>query len=64
MMQNVLQDMINSALAGTVSVPTVERDTFGIKGTIMRADCSSSAAGIKLPSEGFFQLAFAFRIKQ
>ena len=63
-MQNVLQEMIDNAQRGVVSVPTIDKSTFGLKGTIMRVDCSSAAAGVKLPAEGFFQLAFAFRIKQ
>jgi hypothetical protein len=57
--------MMTSAAAGRLTAPIIDaRDTFGIKGAILRIECSSNAAGIKLPAEGRFQLALAYWIKQ
>jgi hypothetical protein len=55
--------MTNSALAGRITMPVIDRTTFGLKGTVLRVGCSTRAAGIRLPAEGYYQFAFAYRIK-
>lgn len=64
MLEQVFQQFIEGALAGRLAVPQIEHDTFGVKVNIIRVECSSQAAGIKLPAEGYFQIALAYRIRQ
>lgn len=63
-MEEVFDDIITNALAGRLVMPEIDEDTFGIKAAIVRVPCSNEVAGFKLPAEGYFQLAFAYRIKQ
>lgn len=64
MMEQLLNDVITNALAGRLVMPDIDKDTFGIEAAIIRVPCSNQAAGFTLPSEGYFQLDFAWRIKQ
>lgn len=63
-MQGLLQDIIDAITSRQeVVAPEIDKSTFGVKGTIMHVTCANKAGGMKLPAEGYFQLAFAFRIK-
>jgi hypothetical protein len=55
--------IIRGATSGNLQSPVIDKSTFGLKGAILQVSCSNKAAGFKLPSEGYYQLAFAYRIK-
>lgn len=61
-LERMFNDLIAGAESGTLKAPVIDKKTFGIKGAIIRVSCSNQAAGFKLPSEGYYQLAFAYRI--
>lgn len=59
----MLDTIMRGATSGNLMAPEIDKSTFGLKGAIIHVPCSNKAAGFKLPSEGYYQLAFAYRIK-
>lgn len=59
----MIANIKNSALRGVFVYPKIDRDTFGLKAAILEVTCSTTAAGIKLPAEGYYQVAIAYRTK-
>jgi hypothetical protein len=63
-MQRMLVELTNNAVQGRLVFPNIEKDTFGIKAAVITVSCGQTAAGVRLPAEGYYQLAFAYRIKE
>ncbi|GBG00597.1 hypothetical protein Rsub_13407 [Raphidocelis subcapitata] len=62
-----IKEMFTSLITALIEDPTSDQafdePTFGMKATILHIACNNEAAGIKLPSEGYSQFAFAYKIK-
>ena len=62
-LKQMFANVVNAVMADPFSVPEYDKPTFGIKATVLRVNCNNKAAGIRLPSEGYLQFAFAYKIK-
>lgn len=55
--------LIQAIINDPFSTPKIDGPTFGLKAAVLHISCNNEAAGIKLPSEGYSQFAFAYKVK-